>query len=98
MAYNITLLLRYFEENTKKDSEHRTSKTILKDVKKILDIENTIYESWNIKDIRSCAKDNKKGEVSKKDAREILRTVEHNFNANEGINWNSILDAIEYNL
>lgn len=55
--------------------------------------EDRIFEVWSVEDVRDCAKQNG-NRISKDKARDILATVEHQFDASIGINW----DVISANL
>jgi hypothetical protein len=48
-----------------------------------------IFETWAIEDVIRCAKDNDK-KITKARAREILKKIDHEFDANIGINWDVI--------
>jgi ABC-type uncharacterized transport system ATPase subunit len=52
-----------------------------------------IFETWTVKDVMSCAKDNDR-KITKAKAREILREIDHHFDADIGINWDVISSYI----
>jgi len=54
-----------------------------------------IRDDWDIKDFKTCAADDMDIELTDEQALEAMKIVAKSFDANIGINWEVIQNAIE---
>lgn len=53
-----------------------------------------IASVWGIDDVYSVAQEREYGDVTEEQAKEVLRQVERNHDANYGINWDTLADTL----
>lgn len=55
---------------------------------------DSIASIWSIDDVYTVAEEREYGEVTEQQAKEVLQSVEHNHDANYGINWDTLADTL----
>lgn len=60
------------------------------------DDEWVLRDEWTVEDILSCAEDNGYKKLTYEDCINVMKIAETGFDANVGLNWESIGAAIDY--